>query len=289
MENMEKTVIKASAGTGKTHNLLGRYREVLGGPADAEKPAAPGPFASCPCTPDEIMAVTFTNKAADELRDRLRSDPWIASQPGAADAIDGSCIGTVDSICLRLLQEYALEAGISPASDQLSAEDAAAVFTDSAVGVLPDYREMVRLYLAFGIANDVEDTDTGEKAAPWLLAARRISQAARSSDISPDRLLEESLPASLKRLRAVLGRKEFQPGGSLEELVEDFRAQRAIQADEASYNRGSKGTAKISDYGLTNISFMRRLMPEAMEWKDWLGLIKHDGGTCRQDLNLFAG
>ena len=73
--------------------------------------------------PEEIIAVTFTRKAAAELRERLRSRLYEAGKPELAQRIDGACIGTVHSVCLRLLQEYALEAGLSPSATELTDEE----------------------------------------------------------------------------------------------------------------------------------------------------------------------
>ena len=66
MSTLERHVIRASAGTGKTYTLVQKYKDVLG--LGREEDALPG----APCSPEEIMAVTFTRKAAAELRERIR-------------------------------------------------------------------------------------------------------------------------------------------------------------------------------------------------------------------------
>src|SRR5699024_4135550 len=69
---------------------------------------------------EQLAAITFTEKAAAELRDRLRVFLVNArdEKPEAADAalagLDTAAIGTLHSFALRLLSENPLEAGIPP-------------------------------------------------------------------------------------------------------------------------------------------------------------------------------
>lgn len=58
-------------------------------------------FADDPCPPDRILAITFTNKAAGEIKERLEK----VIGPGARDI----WAGTFHSICVRLLRMFADE------------------------------------------------------------------------------------------------------------------------------------------------------------------------------------
>lgn len=60
-------VLKASAGAGKTHRLTGEYMELL---------------FSKPYAYRHILAVTFTNKATDEMKQRILEQLHLLSQPG---------------------------------------------------------------------------------------------------------------------------------------------------------------------------------------------------------------
>ena len=60
-------VLKASAGAGKTHRLTGEYIELLFSKEHAFK---------------NILAVTFTNKATDEMKQRILEELYVLSQPG---------------------------------------------------------------------------------------------------------------------------------------------------------------------------------------------------------------
>ncbi len=69
--------------------------------------------------PDQILAMTFSNKAANEMKERVRTLLPTFEQP--------RWVGTFHSICLRILKEFYDEAQLSPQftiydeSDQLSA------------------------------------------------------------------------------------------------------------------------------------------------------------------------
>ncbi|MBQ7822542.1 MAG: UvrD-helicase domain-containing protein, partial [Clostridia bacterium] len=62
-------------------------------------------FADAPCPPWAVLAITFTNKAAGEIKERLEK---VIGDPDAAKEI---WAGTFHSICVRILRRYAQLAG----------------------------------------------------------------------------------------------------------------------------------------------------------------------------------
>jgi len=103
-------LLEASAGAGKTLVLVERFvRDVLEGDGDRQ-------LLGC----DQILAITFTRKAAAELRDRIRRR-FAALAPAnerareAVAALDGAWISTIDGFCARLLRRHAMLVGIDPA------------------------------------------------------------------------------------------------------------------------------------------------------------------------------
>ncbi len=102
----ESQLVCAAAGTGKTTVLIQRYLAIL------EQGNA---------NPQQIVAITFTEKAADEMRTRLRSalgKPDCPLTPPAIAAVlnqlDSAPISTVHSFCLRLLRDNVMLLGIDP-------------------------------------------------------------------------------------------------------------------------------------------------------------------------------
>ena len=100
-------VLEASAGTGKTTVLVHRYLNLLKAGVD----------------PGNILAMTFTRKAAAEMRDRIIRElkrSAALSQADRArwnelrDRLSDIDISTIDAFCLSLLREFPLEADLDP-------------------------------------------------------------------------------------------------------------------------------------------------------------------------------
>ncbi|MGH7552952.1 MAG: UvrD-helicase domain-containing protein, partial [Longimicrobiales bacterium] len=113
-------LVEAGAGAGKTRAMVGRMVALIrAGRAHIA----------------QIAAVTFTRKAAAELRERFQTelekellvartddDTAIATRMDAAlRDIDRAFVGTIHSFCARLLRERPLDAGIDPGFRELMA------------------------------------------------------------------------------------------------------------------------------------------------------------------------
>ena len=109
------TLLEANAGTGKTSTVVGAILWRLG--LDVGKDEDGVPIAPCPpdrrLTLDRIAAITFTEKAAYDLKRKLR-DEIHARAPDWLWHIDRAAIGTIHSFCGDLLREHALRFGIDP-------------------------------------------------------------------------------------------------------------------------------------------------------------------------------
>src|SRR5690606_3039605 len=99
------TLIKAGAGAGKTH----RIQHTLAGWVKDGKVQA-----------NRILAVTFTNAAASEMRQRIKLALLQAGQTKQAAQLQQAVITTIHAFGLDILQRFAFEQGLSPAPRQLN-------------------------------------------------------------------------------------------------------------------------------------------------------------------------
>ena len=106
----QNVILEASAGTGKTRVLVERYVNLLRAGID----------------PDNILAITFTRKAAAEMRQRIVDRLKEASRLSEFDAarwrdlkerLGDIAVSTIDAFCLQLLREFPLEADVDPGFD----------------------------------------------------------------------------------------------------------------------------------------------------------------------------
>ena len=114
----ETLFVEAGAGTGKTTSLVDRILELVGSGAT---------------TLDRIAAITFTEAAAAELRDRIRTELEKAADNGSlsceqrersrqgVEQLDNAAIQTLHSFAAALLHERPLEAGLPPSFDTMDA------------------------------------------------------------------------------------------------------------------------------------------------------------------------
>lgn len=106
-------LVEAGAGAGKTSQMIDRMLALV---------------ASGRARVDQIAAVTFTRKAAAELRERFQNkleralhdarrggeEQTSALLDDALRGIDSGFIGTIHAFCARMLREHPIEAGLDP-------------------------------------------------------------------------------------------------------------------------------------------------------------------------------
>ncbi len=122
----DDTLLVANAGTGKTTTVVGKIMWRLGFPFGvSEETGEPIEPPADPCRLDEIAAITFTEKAAYDLKRQLRKR--IEASPRADELrweIDRASVGTIHSFCGELLREHALRLGIDPTFEILDEDNA---------------------------------------------------------------------------------------------------------------------------------------------------------------------
>ena len=114
-------LVAAGAGSGKTSVLVERFTRAViedGVPVGA------------------ILAITFTEKAAAELKGRVRARLAQAGRHEDARAAEGAFISTIHGFCSRLLRTHALAAGVDPEYRVLDALEAERIGIDAFDGAL---------------------------------------------------------------------------------------------------------------------------------------------------------
>ncbi|MHC4937871.1 MAG: UvrD-helicase domain-containing protein [Planctomycetota bacterium] len=102
----DSIAVVAGAGTGKTRVLTERYLHLVHEGADIRR----------------ILAVTFTEKAAREMKERIRDS---FDDPERARQVEFAPISTIHAFLARVLRERALDAGVDPRfaiADEITAE-----------------------------------------------------------------------------------------------------------------------------------------------------------------------
>jgi len=92
-------LLAAAAGSGKTAVMVERFVETV-----LRDGAAVG----------AVLALTFTEKAAGELRDRIRRRFAELGEDEHARAVDAAWVGTIHGFCARVLRAQPLAAGLDP-------------------------------------------------------------------------------------------------------------------------------------------------------------------------------
>jgi ATP-dependent helicase/nuclease subunit A len=210
-EGLDDTVIvEAAAGTGKTTELVSRMLNVLArGRARIE----------------QVVAVTFTEKAAGELKLRLRQeleslrqrsgDPSVQANLGdAIQRLEEAHVSTIHGFCADLLRERPVEARIDPVFDVLTEPRAEGLFNDAFRAWLHERLEQPPEGVRRALRRSVWSRDGRDKADGPIERLRRAGRelaewrdfdaAWRRDPFDRDEALRQTL-AHLHELAALTG------------------------------------------------------------------------------------
>ena len=180
---------KASAGSGKTYSLMNKISKLIEG-----KDGKGG------IDPSAILATTFTVKAANELKERIRGKLLEMGRPEMAQKVSSALIGTVNGICGRLLGEYSVDAGLSPQLEVLDEVSAKAIFKKAVAPVLQE--KMAELEpLAYRFTMLEEQCYGRDARNDWWTAVIGMTDKARANgfiDPATGRVDQEKFGASLE-------------------------------------------------------------------------------------------
>jgi len=118
-------LVTAGAGTGKTFTVVGKVLYLLGIPVGGETCAAPIDLS-------DIAAITYTNRAAADLKRKLREELRAAKRPDLARQVDDARIGTIHAFCGDMLREFALRGGLPPSLHVLTEDESRTLVDDIA-------------------------------------------------------------------------------------------------------------------------------------------------------------
>jgi ATP-dependent helicase/nuclease subunit A len=161
----EIRITTAGAGSGKTTALTNlMHQEIV---AKRVRPQA-------------IIAATFTTAAAGELAERVRRKLYSEKLIEEAQGLEESLIGTVHSICHRLITRFAFEAGLSPRVEVLDDHAAQAVVSE----VIESECTLELVQQMEGLARRLSLLSR-EKSSTWKLKVKAVINRAVENGISP--------------------------------------------------------------------------------------------------------
>jgi ATP-dependent helicase/nuclease subunit A len=144
VEATGEVFVSAGAGTGKTAVLVERFvRAVCDRGLDV----------------DSILVITYTRRAAGELRTRIRAALADRGRQDLARELDGAWISTIHGFCLRLLKSYPFAAGLDPRFRELDDAQGAVLRSEAfkqalaefCAGGEPDRLRLLATYGADGL------------------------------------------------------------------------------------------------------------------------------------------
>jgi ATP-dependent helicase/nuclease subunit A len=124
VEATGRVFVSAGAGTGKTAVLVERFvRAVCDDGLDVAS----------------VLVITYTRKAAGELRTRIRQELRARGRADLARGLDGAWISTIHGFCARLLRTYPFAAGLDPRFRELDEAQAAVLAGESFERALDEF------------------------------------------------------------------------------------------------------------------------------------------------------
>jgi len=263
---MNIAITSAGAGTGKTYHLCTIITEALTKGIPREKCR---PDDLIKCRPGAFIATTFTKKAATELKERIRSRLLKEGHHEEAMRVEEALVGTVHSVCARIVERFAFEAGISPRLRILDETFEKILLSESIeqCSSLDEIGKMERLCRRLGQVN------SRTFQSQWRDQIREVISAARSNDIAPSRF-KQMAAESLAEIVGLL------PSTSQTDLEMQLMA--AIEAAIKNIPLNEDDTAKTADCVTTLQQALADLRGGNLRWSDWCKLSKISAAKASQ-------
>ncbi len=234
-------IISASAGSGKTNRLA----EVLEQALIAEK-----------ARPEGVLATTFTVKAAAELHQRARSRLLNAGRSADAHRVTAARIGTINSVCGRLVSDFAFVLGLSPRLRVIDETRAASALKRSLASAASEEDRERFASIASRFWHDFD----------WQAEVRRVVDLARVNRIGPRQLLD-----SAKRSAESFGELLGTPAARGDLLDRNLRRvlDRFVGQVDPTMDK-TKKTARTVERAAEASYFLRN--QGRLQWRHWASL-----------------
>jgi len=247
MTALDITVVPAGAGSGKTHLIETTLRSWI---------------AEGSVRPDRIVAVTFTEAGASELRQRIRQALLKEGRIEDALSLDRSYVSTIHGFGTRLLRENAFAAGHSP-SPRLLTEDEKDFLIRLALAQAHELANVMQDLSRFDYRYDPVNGRSGEdvfRAAVVGTIDKLRSLGNRGLDPSLSENARQwiatvygktipTLPAARKLHRAVESLLSAFPN-SMASFANSDAGRNAFDADQANLNRARAFDRLMTDWKL---------------------------------------
>jgi ATP-dependent exoDNAse (exonuclease V) beta subunit len=175
-------LLEAGAGTGKTGVMVDRYCRLV---------------CDSGLSPDSILAFTFTDKAAAELRQRIRTELARRAERGSERAaaalagIGGAWITTIHGFCNRVLAAHPVAAGVDPTFRVLDAPEASRAAREAFDDAVVEFLEAGRPAMGGPAQGDAAREET---VAAYDLEGLRATIAAVHDELRSRGVADPKLP-----------------------------------------------------------------------------------------------
>ena len=242
------TMLSAGAGAGKTSRLSDEILKSI-------KNGVP---------PENILATTFTTKAAEELIERVRLKLLESGDATSAARILDGYVGTMNSVFGRLLREFALEMGQSPVQKVLAETEATTLFhTIASEEIDQFYRDYRMVFHRLG----QED---------WRKKVLEILKLARENGMSA-----ADVKACAEYSWTSMAAWIPEPLDNPKQLDEDLKAALVVAKSELPGDDKTKKT--LAGVDLIKSALVEWERNGSLSWQMWAKLSKLDVGKSSRD------
>ncbi len=244
-------LISASAGSGKTYKLMELvYEEISNG-----------------LKASGLVAVTYTKKAAEELKQRIREKLIESGKVNVARSMAAARVGTVHSVCADLLQRFSFEDGSSPRQKVIDEVESAQLFESSLNEILTEDHLSALGQLALLFQTKVSSLINDIRALALVIRQNNLSKTS----------VNKSVEQSLSKINLVL------------ETAKENSKQTKLLDEMASYlkffSQPSDATKKTAEAhkAIENIFSQINNSDKRLPWAEWVRLTKLAPGVKSEE------